>query len=440
MAKPQTQQKIDKIEVLDGKLHIFRRPNTKFWWCGFHVKSIYVRASTKCAELDTATEAAKQWYYRKQGAIDAGLPIVRKETTFNHFAKLALQDYEQLVATGQRSPSYLKGLRLLLNNDLARFFGPHPLKDINQQLWHKYMQQRLHPRNATPSTIHTHLNGIRIVFRRAKLRGELETTPVFLTERKVSSDATPRTWFEPEQYETLYTATRANIAVLKGTRWHTAAMELHDYVLFMVNSGLRIGEAKNLRFCDIELEIDKDRMGRKRPMLIIRNIKGKRGTGACKTYFGAVRPFERIIERRGLTDTWKASTELVFEHHHRDMFNTVLERISLKYTSDRPPLRRDLMSLRHTYICFRLMDRVGIWDIAANCRTSVAMIEKHYARWLNPLLANINAGPLRKFGTEDAKDNSGSEEKVAKATKPETAPDAPKAKKSAKKALEPVAQ
>jgi hypothetical protein len=68
------------------------------------------------------------------------------------------------------------------------------------------------------------------------------------------------------------------------------------------------------------------------------------------------------------------------------------------------------------------------------------MIEKHYARWLNPLLANINAGPLRKFGTEDAKDNSGSEEKVAKATKPETAPDAPKPKKSSKKALEPVAQ
>ena len=89
------------------------------------------------------------------------------------------------------------------------------------------------------------------------------------------------------------------------------------------------------------------------------------------------------------------------------MFNAVLERIGLKFTADRPPLRRDLMSLRHTYICFRLMDRVGIWDIAANCRTSVAMIEAHYARWLNPLLANINAGPLRKFGTEDNKGGKG---------------------------------
>ena len=187
----------------------------------------------------------------------------------------------------------------------------------------------------------------------------------------------------------------------------------------MVNSGMRIGEAKNLRFCDIDVETDKDRMGRKRPMLVIRSIKGKRGTGACKTYFGAVRPFERIIERRGLKDVWKTSDHKVFEHHHRDMFNAVLERIGLKFTADRPPLRRDLMSLRHTYICFRLMDRVGIWDIAANCRTSVAMIEAHYARWLNPLLANINAGPLRKFGTEDNKGGKGEEKlpkKVAKSS------------------------
>ena len=37
------------------------------------------------------------------------------------------------------------------------------------------------------------------------------------------------------------------------------------------------------------------------------------------------------------------------------------------------------------------------------------MIETHYARWLNPLLANINAGPLRKFGTEDNEAGKGEE-------------------------------
>jgi hypothetical protein len=48
------------------------------------------------------------------------------------------------------------------------------------------------------------------------------------------------------------------------------------------------------------------------------------------------------------------------------------------------------------------MSGAGIWDIAANCRTSVAMIENHYARWLNPILANINTASLKRFGTEEA--------------------------------------
>jgi hypothetical protein len=36
-------------------------------------------------------------------------------------------------------------------------------------------------------------------------------------------------------------------------------------------------------------------------------------------------------------------------------------------------------SLRHTYICMRLMEGADIYQIAKNCRTSVEMIEKFYA-------------------------------------------------------------
>jgi hypothetical protein len=40
---------------------------------------------------------------------------------------------------------------------------------------------------------------------------------------------------------------------------------------------------------------------------------------------------------------------------------------------------RKAYSLRHTYICLRLMEGADIYQIAKNCRTSVEMIEKHYA-------------------------------------------------------------
>ena len=82
------------------------------------------------------------------------------------------------------------------------------------------------------------------------------------------------------------------------------------------------------------------------------------------------------------------------------MFNDILEEIGLKHTDGRPPVKRDFISLRHTYISFRLLDGAPIYDIANNCRTSVEVIEQHYARWLKPSMSkNINVRKV--FGAEE---------------------------------------
>jgi len=46
----------------------------------------------------------------------------------------------------------------------------------------------------------------------------------------------------------------------------------------------------------------------------------------------------------------------------------------------------------HQYITSQLAG-ASVYDIAANCRTSVMMIEQHYARWLAPsdLAINVTA-------------------------------------------------
>ena len=53
---------------------------------------------------------------------------------------------------------------------------------------------------------------------------------------------------------------------------------------------------------------------------------------------------------------------------------------------DREGQRRTAYSLRHTYICLRLMEGADIYQIAKNCRTSVEMIEKYYASHLKNTL------------------------------------------------------
>ena len=62
---------------------------------------------------------------------------------------------------------------------------------------------------------------------------------------------------------------------------------------------------------------------------------------------------------------------------HRELFKTILEEEDCNSTAKGS--RRTAYSLRHTYICLRLMEGADIYQIAKNCRTSVEMIEKYYA-------------------------------------------------------------
>jgi hypothetical protein len=74
---------------------------------------------------------------------------------------------------------------------------------------------------------------------------------------------------------------------------------------------------------------------------------------------------------------WPQPTDHIFPGNHIKLFNNLLTRTKLKFDRDGKP--RTAYSLRHTYICMRLMEGADIYQIAKNCRTSVEMIEKHYA-------------------------------------------------------------
>ena len=133
---------------------------------------------------------------------------------------------------------------------------------------------------------------------------------------------------------------------------------------------------------------------------------------------GAVMPFERLLERprpTGLEDAaadGKAATPVtremvkpkptdrVFDMTHHELFNTILDEEELKF--DRDGNRRTAYSLRHTYICMRLMEGADIYQIAKNCRTSVEMIEKYYASHLKNTL-DTSAINVRKTKTNKPK-------------------------------------
>ena len=136
-------------------------------------------------------------------------------------------------------------------------------------------------------------------------------------------------------------------------------------------------------------------------------VRGKRGVGYCKSMSGAVRPFQRLVERNK-----PQPTDRVFPSVHRELFNTILDEENLK--KDRDGQSRTAYSLRHTYICLRLMEGADIYQIAKNCRTSVEMIEKFYAAHIKNTLdaAAIN---VRRPKLAPRKEQSARQDELADA-------------------------
>lgn len=66
------------------------------------------------------------------------------------------------------------------------------------------------------------------------------------------------------------------------------------------------------------------------------------------------------------------SADRLFLVAHKKQLNRILDELGLKF--NREGNRCTFYSLRHSYICFRLLEGADIYQIAKNCRSSVEMI------------------------------------------------------------------
>ena len=375
--------------VLGGKVHVFMRDGSPYWWGGFHFKGKYIRTSTKQVQSDAADAVAIQWYFKKQTEIANGL-IASPKHAFDKVAEEALTSYKGLVTRGIRSQITFDGIEGIMRSRIIPYFKKMPVIEIDNTTWHKFKEDMV---NEYPTikrgTLHQYKNAIRVVLNQAYRVGYIKELPIFKDEYTARRIDSPRPWFNSAEYKKLHSAILAHAKQLqKKDRLQFAhAMELYDYVIFATNTGMRVGELRNARVSDVKVFTEKT-SGKE--LLLISNIKGKRGSGSCQSFYGAVAPFKRILERRGIKKP-QTCDEPLFLIHHRTMFNVILEKKGLKFAPTNPPSKRDFVSLRATYICFRLLNGAPIYEVANNCRTSVAVIQESYARHLSAqLLKNIN--------------------------------------------------
>jgi len=356
--------------VLGDKVRVYQRESGSRWQAATYLNGKEWRISTKTDSLSQAKEFAEDWYFELRGKSRIG--ALTKEKAFSDAAVQFLKEYAALT-NGERHPRYVKDHEARLKNHLLPFFGDKGLSEVTAGLLQEYRVMRLLPneetgKTPTRSTLHHETVTLRQVMKTALRHGWIAHLPDFSAPYRASGKISHRAWFSPEEYKMLYTYTRNRAKEAKGLNWQHAAEQLHDYILFMANTGLRPDEANRLEYRDVTIEQDSDE---DEPILLI-EVRGKRGVGYCKSTTGAVHPFERLKSRNNPN-----STDLVFPQDHKKQFNRALSDCELKF--DREGNRRSAYSLRHTYICLRLLEGADIYQIAKNCRTSVEMIEKHYA-------------------------------------------------------------
>lgn len=411
--------------VLGGKAYLYKRDDSQYWWCAAFLRGRNHRASTKETFLHEAIHYAEEWYFELRGKASVGTleQPAKKEITFREVADQFIKEYS-VITEGQRSPLWVEGHIGRLRVHLLPFFGDLPISKVTGGKVQEYRVHRMTPLTEknpnskdnrpfkegaipAPKTLHNEIVTLNQVLKTAVRHAWLTSIPDVSKPYKLSGKISHRPWFSPNEYKQLYTATRKNAKeALPQFKW--GAEQLHDYVLFMGNTGLRPDEAKNLQHRDVEIVEDAATGER----ILVIEVRGKRGVGYCKSTAGAVRPYERLLARakQEKDETGKAvypqPKDKVFSASHVKMFKSLLEKEKLRL--DRDGKARTSYSLRHTYICMRLLEGADIYQIAKNCRTSVEMIEKHYAAHLKNTL-DASAINVKKTGYSLTKNQSSDE-------------------------------
>jgi len=397
--------------ILDGKVHIYRRPRSRFWQCATYLGDRNYRQTTRQENIAYAIEFARDWFLdrvaedrlRRRGIEPpprAGVsrpvtPAPRRSggVTFRQAAEAFLREYE-VLAGAERNRAYVRSKGQTLRRHLLPFFGPMnvdevtagrvqdyrvarqepPAKPRPEIYTHKGRTLRGRPRawkRPSRSTLHKEIVVLRQVLKTASRHGWIAGVPDMSAPYSGSGKVSHRAWFSPAEFKLFFAAVQRRARAPKRDRWRAECEQFRDYVAFMVNTGLRPDEASRLEHRDVSVIVD-DGSGER---ILVIEVRGKRGVGFCKSMPEAVAPYLEVRKRSG-----GAPTDKVFGPVQRELFNAILHEVDMKH--DRDGNARSAYSLRHTYICFRLLDGADIYQLAKNCRTSVDMIEKFYAAHL----------------------------------------------------------
>jgi integrase len=379
-----------------------------------------VTKSTKEVERSKALTFARNFYddcllTRRE------IPI-ETSRQFGRCADLLLEECRRRAKTGERNPRFARDLKQILDQRILPFFKTYRVPDITYQHLSRFVDT-MRADECSASTIKRALVSVRQVLKHAVKVGLIQQLPVFPT---ITHKDSPRPWFSPDEYECLKKVAEEQAQeskfVYKGEK---ITMEIRDFILFMVNSFLRPSDWVELRRKHIT-ETTYEKTGK--PILVIETPTSKTINTPVITMEAAVGVYKTLIKRQSAMGDYGAEDFVFFPHiENRDraektmrvLFNEVLEKAKLR--TNHAGKSRAIYSLRHTAIAMRFLkgEGVDLLFLARNCRTSIEMIDRFYARHLSAVMAperivglrtTENKSRIQKKSKKSERSNEGSEE------------------------------
>jgi integrase len=389
--KPETRHR----SICDGRIRLFRRPDSQYWQCRFRLDNgTWHQATTGTAFIDQAETRARAIYETVRLRVSNDLAIRTKS-----FRLVAAEEIEALrhARAGKLSKQTTGDYIFVIERYLVPFFGRYPFTELTQELVDDFARWRISEMGREPKyyTQRHHASAFNRVLQRAKTQG-LITWGMAVPVMRVAGDrGEARPSFSQQEIDHLLSFVPDWVAQAKlgrTKRFFEMKMLCWHYVEFLLYTGIRAGtESRTIRWRNLQWH-----QADGRRFLRIW-VSGKTGPRYLIARDALVASLQRLMIWQGYG--YADLAEMIAAGVDRRIFvmpagdqpyelSGVFERLlrDAGLLKDAAGKTRTLYSLRHTYATFALADGVPIHTLARQMGTSVGMIERHYSK-LTPMLS-----------------------------------------------------
>lgn len=362
-----------------GGLRLFERNG--IWQCRVPVskqgRRRYIWRSLKTTNRHEAQRRAEDWQLEVRFAEKFGRSLFPK--TVNQLIDEWLKTEDLTSAMQVACTKALRYWKVYIGNQFVTEVGD--LSDYvkwRRDYWKKHQTGANKARKKEPAdrTIVFELQTMRRVFAFAKKKGYIGETVDIPSIKRVKANSRPALPLE-EQFKLKAHLLKSGFiprASPENNSLDAHKAMLRALILTLLLSGIRVGEARNLKWSDIEeAELDN---GRKTLILNVAGKTGRHGAIARTSLHRHLHRYRRWLEISGF---FKGEKSHVFLDRYGKTIGDLRESFQ-KVCKEAGIPRYSLYSLRHTFITNYLTysTNVDLYALAKSCGTSVAMIERFY--------------------------------------------------------------